>query len=84
MAIDVMNGGTLAVGSTSVTFTNNTGKTVYVNGCTLSGFPAKVPVPNGGGTVIFSPPGPPAATGSYPYTTSLSKPREINPVIKVQ
>lgn len=83
MAIDVLTGGTLAVGSKSVTFTNNTGSTVYVNGCTLSGFPAKVPVPNGGGTVTFSPPGPAATAGTYPYTTSSSV-RGTPPAIKVQ
>ena len=72
MAISVMDGGQIPVGSTSVAFSNNTGATVYVNNCRLAGFPAKVGIPNGGFTVLFSPPGPPAAAGTYPYTTSAN------------
>jgi len=83
MSRRVIDGGTIPVGSTSVAFSNNTGATVYVNNCTLPGFPAKVPIPNGGFTVLFSPPGPAAAAGTYPYTTSANI-AGIPPAIKVQ
>ena len=83
MSVDVINGGTIAVGAKSVTFTNNTGSTVYVNNCQLQGFPSKVGVPNGGGSVVFSPPGPPAVAGTYPYSTSANIGGTL-PAIKVQ
>ena len=83
MSVDVMTGGTIPVGAKSVSFTNSTGSTVYVNNCALAGFPTKVPVPNGGGSVVFSPPGPAAVAGNYSYSTSASIGGAM-PVIKVQ
>lgn len=83
MSVDVMNGGTIAVGAKSVTFTNATSGTVYVNNCQLPGFPSKVGIPHGGGNVVFSPPGPAAVAGSYSYSTSASIGGTL-PIIKVQ
>jgi len=68
--ISVCSGGTLSVGSTSITFTNSGAAAVLITNLNLPGFPPSLNVPgakngaNGTAIQAISP----ALAGSYPYT----------------
>jgi hypothetical protein len=85
--MDVCGGGTISVGATSISFTNDHTEPCTLSDCTLPGWPTTNPVipakqgsTPGTGTVPLSTP---ATAGDYPYTASCCKKR-TGPQIKVQ
>jgi hypothetical protein len=85
--MDLCGGGTIAVGATSVTFSNSHPEPCTITSSTMPGWPTTPPVipakqgsNNGIGIVPISIP---ARAGDYTYTPNCCKKR-MNPVIKVQ
>ena len=85
--MDVCAGGTISVGSTSITFTNDHTVKCTITSCDMPGWPTTAPVipKRQGGTagraVVNL--NPPATAGCYTYTPDCCGP-ETNPTIKVQ
>jgi hypothetical protein len=84
--MDVCAGGSISVGATSITFTNNRPVACKITSCELPGFPVPVVVPAkvgsqpGTATVTLNPPA--TVKGDYKYTADCCD--KTNPVIKVQ
>ncbi len=85
--MDICAGGTVSVGTTSISFTNNH-QQCTITSCTMPGWPTTAPVipgkqgsTPGTGTVQLSIPA--AAGGPYTYTPDCCK-KETNPTIKVE
>ena len=88
--MDVCAGGTISIGTASITFTNDHNVVCNITSCALPGFPsippnvqvpAKVGSQAGSKTVILNPP--PSVAGSYSYTPDCCD-QAGPPVIKVQ
>jgi hypothetical protein len=85
--MDICAGGSINVGATSITFTNDHKVECKITSCELPGFPPNVVVPAkvgshpGTKTVQLNPP--PTVKGDYEYTPNCCG-KETNPVIKVQ
>lgn len=82
----VCTGGTLSVGATSITFTNDQAYDIFVDDLGLAGFPAsfKVPAAQGGNSGTASHAIDPATAGNYSFTPSPGCSGGTVPVIKVQ
>ena len=85
--MDICGGGTIGVGATSISFTNDHTESCTISGCTMPGWPTTDPVipakqgpTPGSGTVNLSAP---ATAGEYSYSPSCCKKR-TDPTIKVQ
>ncbi len=90
--MDVCAGGTISIGATSITFTNNHPEPCNITSCDLPGFPpippdvqvpARVGSQPGTITVPLNPPPSVVNPKGYPYTPACCD-EDTNPTIKVQ
>jgi hypothetical protein len=88
--MDICAGGTISIGATSITFTNNHTVPCNITSCNLPGFPsippnvqvpARVGSQPGTKTVTLNPP--PTVAGTYTYTPDCCD-QGTPPQIKVQ
>ena len=88
--MDICAGGTISIGTTSITFTNNHTVACNITSCNLPGFPtippnvqvpARVGSQAGSKTVTLNPP--PSVAGTYTYAPDCCDPG-TPPEIKVQ
>jgi hypothetical protein len=80
--MDICGGGTVGVGATSISFTNDHNEDCTITSCTLPGWPTTDPVITAKSTQPVNLTQP-ATAGDYTYTPSCCRKR-TNPVIKVQ
>jgi len=80
--MDICAGGTVSVGATSISFTNNHNENCTITSCTIAGWPTTDPV-IAAKTTQSVPLSTPATAGDYTYTPNCCTKR-TDPIIKVQ
>ncbi len=80
--MDICAGGTISIGATSISFTNNHDEDCTITSCTMAGWPTTAPVITHKQTQSV-PLSTPATKGDYTYTPNCCKKR-TDPTIKVQ